>query len=50
MKQPRGLFAAVREKLRTHHCPPDRADLWHWARRFVRFHGQRHPREVAADD
>ena len=51
MEQPRGLFAVLREKLRTRHMSyrTEQAYL-HWARRFVRFHGRRHPRELGPAD
>lgn len=51
MKPPEGLLAAMREKLRTRHMSlrTEQAYL-HWARRFVRFHGRRHPRELGPAD
>ena len=51
MEQPRGLFPAMREKLRTCHlgCRSGQAH-WHRARRFVRLHGQGNPREFGPND
>lgn len=51
MEPARGLFAAVRETLRTRHmsCRTEQANLG-WARRFVRFHGRRHPQEPGPAD
>jgi integron integrase len=45
----RGLFAVARDKIRTRHLAyrTEQAYL-QWMRRFVRFHGYRHPREMGA--
>jgi integron integrase len=47
--QPAGLFAAARERMRTRHFAlrTEQAYL-HWLRRFVAFHGRKHPRELGA--
>jgi integron integrase len=44
------LFAAVREAIRVRHYSlrTERAYL-HWIKRFVVFHGRRHPRELGAN-
>jgi integron integrase len=49
MPAARGLFAVARDKIRTRHLAyrTEQAYL-HWMRRFVRFHGFRHPREMGA--
>jgi integron integrase len=46
-----GLFQVMRERIRAFHysLSTERAYL-HWARRFVRFHGRRSPRELGAAD
>lgn len=46
-----GLFAVAREKIRTRHLSlrTEQAYL-HWLRRFIAFHGQRHPRELGATE
>jgi len=45
----RGLFEATREKIRTRHLAfrTEQAYL-HWIRRYVKFHGRRHPRDMGA--
>jgi integron integrase len=47
--RPTGLFTVAREKMRTRHFAlrTEQAYL-HWLRRFVAFHGRRHPRELGA--
>jgi integron integrase len=47
MPEGRGLFAVAREKIRTQHLAlrTEQAYL-HWMRRFVKFHGGKHPREL----
>jgi integron integrase len=47
--RPTSLFAAARERMRTRHFAlrTEQAYL-HWLRRFVAFHGRRHPRELGA--
>jgi integron integrase len=51
MPAARGLFAVARDKIRTRHLAyrTEQAYL-QWMRRFVRFHGYRHPREMGAPD
>ena len=45
----RGLFEVTREKIRTRHLAfrTEQAYL-HWVRRYVKFHGRRHPRDMGA--
>jgi integron integrase len=47
MVQTRGLFEVAREKMRTRHLAfrTERTYL-HWIRRYVEFHGRRHPRDL----
>jgi integron integrase len=41
----------VRVVLRVRHASPRTADSYvHWIRRFIVFHGRRHPRELGADE
>ncbi len=49
MPEGRGLFEVTREKIRTRHLAlrTEQAYL-HWIRRYVRFHGRKHPREMGA--
>jgi integron integrase len=49
MPEGRGLFEVVRQKIRTRHLAlrTEQAYL-HWVRRYVKFHGRRHPREMGA--
>jgi integron integrase len=51
MPEGRRLFAVVREKIRTRHLAlrTEQAYL-QWVRRYVRFHGRRHPREMGAPE
>lgn len=46
---PRGLFSALRERVRSLHYSlrTERAYVL-WVRRFIAFHGRRHPRELGA--
>ncbi|MGA7824815.1 MAG: integron integrase [Steroidobacteraceae bacterium] len=46
---PAGLLAVARERMRTRHFAlrTEQAYL-HWLRRFVAFHGRKHPRELGA--
>jgi integron integrase len=47
----RGLFAVARDKMRTRHFALRSEEAYlHWIRRYVRFHGMRHPRELGASD
>jgi len=47
MPEGRGLFEVAREKIRTRHLAfrTEQAYL-HWIRRYVKFHGRRHPRDM----
>jgi integron integrase len=47
MPEGRGLFAVAREKIRTRHLAfrTEQAYL-QWMRRYVKFHGRRHPRDM----
>jgi len=47
MPEGRGLFEVAREKIRTRHLAfrTEQAYL-HWMRRYVKFHGRRHPRDM----
>src|SRR5215472_5238839 len=49
--QPQGLLAKARERMRTRHLSlrTEQAYL-QWMRRYVAFHGRRHPRELAAPE
>jgi integron integrase len=49
MPEGRGLFEVARQKIRTRHLAlrTEQAYL-QWMRRYVRFHGRRHPREMGA--
>jgi integron integrase len=51
MPERRGLFEVAREKIRTRHLAlrTEQAYL-QWMRRYVRFHGRRHPREMGATE
>ena len=51
MTEPSGLFAVVRERMRTRHLAlrTEQAYL-QWLRRYVDFHNRRHPRELGATD
>lgn len=43
----RGLFAELRRALRVRHYSPRTEEVYvAWVRRYVRFHGGRHPREL----
>ena len=45
------LLDAVRQAIRTRHYSPQTEKAYvSWIRRFVRFHGKRHPREMGADE
>jgi Phage integrase, N-terminal SAM-like domain len=48
MLEGRGLFAVARERIRTRHLALLRTEhaYLQWMRRFVKFHGRRHPREM----
>jgi integron integrase len=49
MTEGRGLFEVARDRMRTLHLAlrTEKAYL-HWIRRYVKFHGRRHPREMGA--
>lgn len=49
MPEKRGLFEVVREKIRTQHLAlrTEQAYL-QWMRRYVKFHGRRHPRDMGS--
>ncbi len=49
MPERRGLFEVAREKIRTRHLAfrTEQAYL-HWMRRYVKFHGRRHPRDMGS--
>jgi integron integrase len=51
MPEGRGLFEVVRERIRTRHLAlrTEQAYL-QWVRRYVNFHGRRHPREMGAPE
>src|ERR1700733_13341830 len=51
MPEGRGLFEVMREKIRTRHLAlrTEQAYL-HWVRRYVKFHGRRHPRDMGAPE
>ena len=49
-RRPPRLLEVVRSRLRLRHASPRTEDSYvHWIRRFVLFHGRRHPRELTAD-
>jgi integron integrase len=49
MPEGRGLFEVARERIRTHHLAlrTEQAYL-QWMRRYVKFHGRRHPRDMGS--
>jgi integrase len=49
MPERRGLFEVAREKIRTRHLAfrTEQAYL-HWMRRYVKFHGRRHSRDMGS--
>lgn len=51
MPEGRGLFEVAREKMRTRHLAyrTEQAYL-QWIRRYVKFHGRRHPRDLGAPE
>jgi integron integrase len=47
MPQGRGLFEVARERMRTRHMALRTEQTYlQWMRRFVKFHGRRHPRDL----
>jgi integrase len=51
MPEGRGLFDVARDRIRTRHLSlrTEQAYL-HWMRRYVKFHGRRHPRDLGPTD
>lgn len=51
MTERRGLFQVARDRMRTLHLAlrTEKAYLY-WIRRYVKFHGMRHPREMGASE
>jgi integron integrase len=51
MPEARGLYEVSREKMRTRHFAyrTEQAYLY-WIRRYVNFHGRKHPREMGSSD
>jgi integron integrase len=51
MPQGRGLFEVARERIRTRHLAfrTEQAYL-HWMRRYVKFHGRKHPRDMGSKE
>jgi integron integrase len=51
MPQGRGLFEVARERMRTRHMALRTEQTYlQWMRRYVRFHGRRHPRDLGPAD
>lgn len=49
MPEGRGLFEVARERIRTRHLALRTEQVYlHWMRRYVRFHGRKHPRDMGA--
>lgn len=49
--RPQRLLERVRERIRLHHYSYRTEQAYvDWIRRYVRFHGRRHPRELGAED
>jgi integrase len=47
MPEGRGLFEVAREKIRTRHLALRTEQVYlQWMRRYVKFHGRRHPRDM----
>ena len=45
------LIEAVRSTIRRLHCSPRTEEAYvHWIRELIRFHGQRHPRDMGAPE
>jgi integron integrase len=48
---PRSLVEALRAQIRARHYSPSTEKAYvHWVRRFLTFHGERHPKEMGADE
>jgi integron integrase len=51
MAQGRGLLEVAREQMRVRHLSYETEKCYlQWMRRFIRFHGRRHPREMGAPE
>jgi integron integrase len=51
MAEPRRLFSEVQLRIRARHMSLRTEKTYlHWIRRYVRFHGRRHPREMGAPE
>lgn len=51
MPESRGLFAVTRDRIRSQHLAVRTEKTYlQWIRRFVEFHGRRHPRELGPSD
>src|SRR3984957_758331 len=49
MPEGRGLFEVARERIRTRHLAFRTEQTYlQWMRRYVKFHGRRHPRDMGA--
>lgn len=49
MPKARGLFEVARERIRTQHLALRTEQVYlQWMRRYVKFHGRKHPREMGA--
>lgn len=50
-QRPRGLLGRVREQIRVRHYSIRTEKAYvHWVRRFILFHGKRHPRDMGAPE
>ena len=48
---PRTLLGALRDRVRTKHYSPRTAEVYErWVRRYIRFHGRRHPRDLDTNE
>jgi integron integrase len=51
MPEGRGLFEVAREKMRTRHLAYRTEQVYlQWMRRYVKFHGRRHPRDMGSTE
>ena len=49
MPEGRGLFDVARERIRTRHLAFRTEQVYlYWMRRYVKFHGRKHPRDMGA--
>ena len=47
MPEGRGFFEVARERIRTRHLAFRTEQVYlHWMRRYVKFHGRQHPRDM----